>query len=214
MFADREEAAGKLAEAVAEKAPEAPVVLALPRGGVPLGAIVATKLEAPLDLLLVKKIGMPGHGELAAGAIVDGAAPVTLWNREILKSAGLTEADFTDQIETLKTEIESRRKAYLKDRAPQDIAGKTAIIVDDGIATGATMRVAVKALKEKGAKAIWVAVPVAPREMLPLLSMEADRVICLDTPDPFWAVGAHYRDFGQVGDAEVIRLMEENRAGE
>lgn len=209
MFDTREDAARRLAEAVAAKAPEAPVVLALPRGGVPLAAIVARRLKAPLDLVLVRKIGMPRNPEFAAGAIVDGAAPAIRWNREALDRAGLSPADFEPEIARLKSEIDRRRTAYFKSRAPVPVAGHTAILVDDGIATGATMRVAVSALRAAGAAAIWVAVPVAPREMVGLLAMEADRVICLETPEPFWAVGAHYRDFGQVEDAEVIRLLEE-----
>jgi len=207
MFVDRKEAGEKLAEAVAEAAPEAPLVLALPRGGLPVAAPVADRLGAPLDLVLVRKIGMPGHSELAAGAIVDGADPVTLFNRDILRSAGLSEADFAEQIEALKAQIEDRRARYLEGRAPEPVKGRTAILVDDGIATGATIRVALKALGDRGAAAVWVAVPVAPDEILPTLREEADRVICLETPRPFWSVGTHFRRFDQVTDDEVVAAM-------
>jgi len=208
MFQDRDDAGKQLAEAVAKAAPEDPVVLALPRGGVPLAAEVAAALSAPLDLVLVRKIGMPGHAELAAGAIVDGPAPVTLFNSEILRVAGLSEADFSGRIEELQAEIEARRARYLPGRAPVPVAGKTAILVDDGIATGATIRVAVKALRAQKPAAVWIAVPVAPTDIIPRLEAEADKVICLEVPREFWAVGAHYREFGQVEDAEVIACLE------
>lgn len=207
MFQDRKDAGRQLAQAVAEAAPVDPVVLALPRGGVPLAADVAAALSAPLDLVLVRKIGTPGHAELAAGAIVDGPAPVTLFNPHVLRMAGLSEADFDGRIEELKAEIEARRARYLPGRAPVPVAGRTAILVDDGIATGATIRVAIKALRAQGPAAIWIAVPVAPADIIPQLEAEADRVICLEVPRDFWAVGAHYRDFGQVEDAEVIACL-------
>jgi predicted phosphoribosyltransferase len=207
MFQNREEAAGLLADAVAELAPEDPVVLALPRGGVPLAAILADRLTAPLDLLLVRKIGMPGHAELAAGAMVDGPAPTVMFNQEILDASGLTEADFALQIGALQAEIEGRRDRYMPGRVPEPVQGRTAIIVDDGIATGATVRVAIRALRKRAPRQIWVAVPVAPRDMLAVLDREADRVVCLEVPEPFWAVGAHYRDFGEVSDTQVLRAL-------
>lgn len=207
MFQDRSDAGQQLARAVAEAAPDDPVVLALPRGGVPLAADVAAALAAPLDLVLVRKIGMPRHAELAAGAIVDGPAPVTLFNQQILRVAGLSEADFEGRIEELKAEIEARRALYLPGRDPVPVAGKTAILVDDGIATGATIRVAVKALRAQNPAAIWIAVPVAPADIIPQLEAETDKVICLEVPRDFWAVGAHYRDFGQVEDEAVIACL-------
>ncbi|MFC3119021.1 phosphoribosyltransferase [Jhaorihella thermophila] len=213
MFRDRLEAAEALSEAVEAAKPGDPVVLALPRGGVPLGVVLARRLGAPLDLMLVRKIGMPGHEELAAGAIVDGPAPTILFNHEILRVSGLTEADFTDRIKDLRAEIEDRRMRYLAGRAPVDVAGRTAILVDDGIATGATMRVAVNALRRRGPAAIWVAVPVAPADTVAVLEREADRVICLETPEPFYAVGAHYRRFEQVPDEDVVRIMSEIAQG-
>ncbi|MDG4648979.1 phosphoribosyltransferase family protein [Roseibacterium sp. SDUM158017] len=207
MFDTREAAARPLAEAVVAAAPPDPVVLALPRGGVPLGRIVADALGAPLDLVFVKKIGLPGQRELAAGALVDGASPQTLWNRQVLSLSGLSEADFEDEIAQLLDQIAERRRCYLAGRDPVPLKGRTAILVDDGIATGATVRVAVEAMRKAGVREVWVAVPVAPADIVPALEAEADRVICLRVPDPFYAVGAHYRDFGEVTDEDVIRLL-------
>jgi putative phosphoribosyl transferase len=207
MFANREAAARTLAEAIAEAAPQDPLILALPRGGVPLGKVVAERLGAPLDLVFVRKIGMPGHRELAAGALVDGDDPQIVWNTHILAQARLAEADFEAEIARLLDVIATRRKLYLSGRSSAPVKGRTAILVDDGVATGATIRVAVAALRKAGAREVWIAVPVAPRDTIGTLQAEADRVICLETPDPFIAVGAHYRHFGEVTDEEVVRLL-------
>ena len=207
IYDTREEAARLLAGAVAAEEPDNPVVLALPRGGVPLGKIVADEIDAPLDLVFVRKIGMPGHKELAAGALVDGANPQTVWNTGLLAQARLSEDDFRQEIDGLLDQIAGRRNRYLAGRDPETVSGRTAIVVDDGVATGATIRVAIQALRKAGAGAVWVAVPVAPRDTIPMLESEADRVICLETPDPFIAVGAHYRNFGEVTDDDVVRLL-------
>lgn len=207
MFTNREAAARVLAEAIAEAEPQDPLILALPRGGVPLGKVVAERLGAPLDLVFVRKIGMPGHRELAAGALVDGDDPQIVWNTHILAQARLTEADFEAEIARLLDVIATRRKLYLSGRSSAPVKGRTAILVDDGVATGATIRVAVAALRKAGAREVWIAVPVAPRDTIGTLQAEADRVICLETPDPFIAVGVHYQDFGEVTDEEVVRLL-------
>jgi putative phosphoribosyl transferase len=207
MFANREAAARTLAEAVAEAAPQDPLILALPRGGVPLGKVVAKRLGAPLDLVFVRKIGMPGHRELSAGALVDGDDPQIVWNTHILSQSRLGPEDFEAEITRLLDVIAGRRKRYLSGRAPEPVRGRTAIIVDDGVATGATIRVAIAALRKAGVGAVWIAVPVAPRDTIGTLEAEADRVICLETPDPFIAVGVHYRDFGEVTDEDVVRLL-------
>ena len=212
MFTDREEAGKRLADAVAAAKPERPVVLALPRGGVPLGAAMAERLKAPLDLVMVRKIGTPRHAELAAGAIVDGPVTALHWNPAVMRHAGVTEADFDGQIARLKEEISQRRQRYLGDHVPVDLRGRTAILVDDGLATGATMRVAAKAVAQMGAKSVWAAVPVGPSDTVDALAAETDRVICLEVPEPFLAVGAHYRNFAQVEDAEVVRLMDAAQA--
>lgn len=203
MFQDRDHAAGLLADALAQAAPENPVVLALPRGGVPVAVPVARRLAAPLDLLMVRKLGLPGHEEYAAGALVDGPAHEVVFNAEVLRARGLTQDDFRDAIATELAEIERRRTLYLGDHAPVELRGRTAIVVDDGIATGATVRAALKALRRKGPKAIWLAVPVAPRDALEMLEPLVDRLLVLETPHPFWAVGAHYKVFEQVDDDAV-----------
>ncbi|MFP4274795.1 MAG: phosphoribosyltransferase [Paracoccaceae bacterium] len=209
MFEDRADAAAKLTEAVAQAAPEAPVVLALPRGGVPVAAPVAARLGAPLDVLLVRKIGMPGHAELAAGALVEGDPPKAVFNHALLRSAGLTETDFEAQVAEKTAELAERRRLWRAGHGPVDLRGRTAVIVDDGIATGATVRAALAGLRAQGATAIWIAVPVAPPDTLAELEAEADRVICLEAPRDFIAVGAHYRAFPQVADAEVSRILAE-----
>ncbi|MHC0054173.1 phosphoribosyltransferase [Actibacterium sp. D379-3] len=207
MFQDREQAAGLLADAVAAAAPKDPVVLALPRGGVPVALPVAQRLGAPLDLLLVRKIGVPGQSELAAGAVVDGAGYEVVFNHSLLRNLRLTEDDFADTIQQKLTEIEARHRRYLGDRPAQPVAGRTAIVVDDGVATGATVKAALTALRKRGPAAIWLAVPVAPANTLAEIEELVDRVICLDTPRPFYAVGAHYRRFEQVDDDQVVATL-------
>jgi predicted phosphoribosyltransferase len=213
MFDNREAAARPLAEAVHDAGPRDPLVLALPRGGVPLARIVAERLGAALDLVFVRKIGMPGQKELAAGALVDGASPQTVWNRQVLALGNRSEADFDGEIARLLDEIARRRDLYLGGRAPEPVEGRTAILVDDGIATGATVRAAIAAMRKAGAQEVWVAVPVAPDDTLAQLKAEADRVICLATPRPFHAVGVHYLDFGEVTDQDVVRLLGEGESG-
>ena len=207
-FANREDAGRALAVRLAEIAPETPVVLALPRGGVPVALPVARALKAPLDLILVRKIGVPGQEEYAAGAVVDGDPPVTVFNPEALQAHGLTQAGLAPRIAEKLREIAKRREIYLGGRAPVDVKGRTAIVVDDGIATGATVRAALQALRRRGPARIILAVPVAPEDTLKALEPLVDDVVCLLVPRPFYAVGAHYRDFSQVDDAEVTRMMD------
>jgi predicted phosphoribosyltransferase len=213
MFRDRTEAGEKLADALAEFSLADPVVLALPRGGVPVAVPVARRLNAPLDLLLVRKIGAPGHEELAVGAVVDGPVHEAVFNKPVLKMLGMTEADFASAIDHKLAEIEIRRAAYLGGAAPVPVEGRTAIVVDDGIATGATMKAALLGLRRRNPASVVLAVPVAPADTLAELEQLVDRVVCLDIPPDFYAVGAHYRDFPQVGDAEVIALLAAARAG-
>jgi len=207
MFRDRDHAAALLADAVEAAGPKDPVVLALPRGGVPVAVPVAERLGAPLDLLMVRKLGMPGQPELAGGAVVDGPAHEVVFNEEILAASRLTEADFKPAIEEQLAEIERRRHLYLGDHPPVDVTGRTAIVVDDGIATGATVKAALKALRKRDPAAIWLAVPVAPADAVPEFKALVDKLICLETPSPFWAVGAHYSRFDQVSDAAVAAAM-------
>lgn len=213
MFRDRTEAGEALADALAGLALPDPVVLALPRGGVPVAAPVARRLKAPLDLLLVRKIGAPGHEELAVGAVVDGPVHEAVFNEPVLAMLGMTEADFALAIERKLAEIEARRAAYLGGAAPVPVEGRTAIVVDDGIATGATAKAALLGLKRRRPASVILAVPVAPADTLRDLEPLVDRVVCLDIPRDFYAVGAHYRDFPQVEDAEVIALLAAAREG-
>lgn len=206
-FRDRREAGRKLARRLTQRGYVRPVVLALPRGGVPVAFEVARALGAPLDLVLVRKIGHPLQSELALGAIVDGDRPEFVVNPQLREVAAANPGYVaTAQAEAL-AEIERRRRLYLGGRAPADVAGATAIVVDDGIATGATVRAALKALRRRNAARIVLAVPVAPSDTLEELRAEVDEVVCLQAAEHFMSVGQFYGDFRQVDDAEVMRLL-------
>jgi putative phosphoribosyl transferase len=188
-----------------------PVVLALPRGGVPVAAEVARALHAPLDLLLVRKIGAPHQPELAVAALAEESDLVTdetsmAWN-------GVTDEYIERQAEVQRAEIARRRQLYLAGRAPEPLAGRSAIVVDDGIATGTTARAALQALRRRGPARVVLAVPVASPESLAALVPLVDEVVCLSQPSFFRAVGEHYDDFAQVADEEVARLMRECAGG-
>jgi predicted phosphoribosyltransferase len=187
-------------------------VLGLPRGGVPIAAEVAAKLKAPLDIILVRKIGAPMQPELAIGAVVDGDAPEVVRNERLIRELGISEDEFIEEAQRQLQIIEARRKLWVAGRPRIPVKDKTAIIVDDGIATGATVRASLKALKRQGPKRTVVATPVAPLQAVEDLQQEADDVICLETPGYFGAIGFFYRDFSQVSDAEVSRLLEGMRA--
>jgi putative phosphoribosyl transferase len=211
MFRDRTEAGEALADALAGLALDDPVIFALPRGGVPVAVPVAKRLDAPLDLLLVRKIGAPGHEELAVGAVVEGGAHEAVFNRGVLKMLGLSEADFAGAIVDKLAEIEARRVRYIGGAPPVPVEGRTAVVVDDGIATGATVKAALVGLRRRSPREIVLAVPVAPADSLAELGPLVDRVVCLEVPDPFYAVGVHYRHFPQVDDTQVIAMMTEAR---
>jgi len=205
VFKDRKQAGEQLAAEVGRLFAEEsdlspPVVLALPRGGVPVAFEIAQRLDAPLDLVLVRKIGVPTQPELAAGAVVDGEDPVLVLNEDVVSQAGIGEAELEQAKRRELDEIEQRRTRYLAGRAPLPVEGRTAIVVDDGIATGATMRAALRAIRRRGPETLVMAVPVAARDTLSAFKAEADRVVCLEAPDWFWAVGAHYQDFRQTTD--------------
>ena len=207
LFTDRADAGKKLARRLLQLKDKKPVVLALPRGGVPVAFEVAKALGAPLDLVLVRKIGVPFQEEYALGAIADGGDPELVIDENIRRSLNIPE----DYVERAKAEaleeIERRRRVYLGKRAPVEVAGHTAIIVDDGIATGATMRAALRAVRRRDPAWLVLAVPVAPPESLRRLAEEADETICLHQPEYFAAVGQFYQDFGQTQDDEVIALL-------
>jgi predicted phosphoribosyltransferase len=211
MFRDRTEAGEKLADVLAGLSLADPVVLALPRGGVPVAVPVARQLKAPLDLLLVRKIGVPGHEELAAGAVVDGPVHEAVFNLGVLRMLGMEEADFAPAIDRKLAEIEARRATYLGGAAPVPVEGRTAIVVDDGIATGATVRAALLGLRRRHPSSVVLAVPVAPPDSLAELQPLVDRVVCLDAPADFYAVGAHYHYFPQVEDEEVVAALAGSR---
>lgn len=206
-FADRQEAGRLLAAQVTALRLRDPVVYALPRGGVPVAAAVADALHAPLDLVLVRKIGAPEQPELALGAVVDGATPEMVLNPDIVAATGATDGFIEASRQRELAEIERRRRHYLAGRAPIDPAGRDAVVVDDGIATGATARAALHALRRRGAARLVLVTPVAPTDTLRALHGEADEIVCLLEPAPFFGIGLFYRDFHQLTDDEVIGLL-------
>jgi putative phosphoribosyl transferase len=206
-FIDRTEAGRKLAKALAPYKDQRPVVLALPRGGVPVAAEVATALDAPLDLILVRKIGVPFQPELAMGAVVDGVEPIVVRNEEVIRLTGVRESAFNAIRDQEIAEIERRRKRYLGDRPHPQIAGRIVIVVDDGIATGATTRAALRATRMRNPSKLVLAVPVAPTDTLRNLQGEADDIVCLEDYEDFGAIGLFYSDFAQVSDTEVIEML-------
>jgi putative phosphoribosyl transferase len=208
IFENRQTAGKALAKALAAKGLPDPVVLALPRGGVPVAAEVAKVLKAPLDLVMVRKIGAPWQPELAAAAVIDGQDAQIVVNEEVCALAQVSRAYIDEMAQKELAEIERRAKLYLKDRPRATITGRSAIVVDDGIATGTTMRAVIKALRRKGPKSIILAVPVAPPDAIEALRAEVDDIVCLETPDPFYGIGLHYADFHQVTDAEVIQTLD------
>jgi putative phosphoribosyl transferase len=178
-------------------------VLAIPRGGVPVGFEVARALGAPLDLVLVRKIGAPEQPELAVGAVVDGEHVETVLNEAVVESLRISKDYIRDETKRQLAEIERRRKAYLGGRPRPQIAGTTAIVVDDGIATGATMRAALRAIRRGAPERLVLAVPVAPADAVASIRTEVDELVCLETPELFFAIGQFYRDFAQLTDAQV-----------
>lgn len=214
MFEDREQAGRELAKALAKYKDEDPLILALPRGGVPLGHVVAAALKAPLDIVVVRKIGAPGQHELAIGAIVDGENPEVVLNEEIVEIADIPEDYIENEKKALLEEIERRNLLYRKGLPHEPIAGRVVIVVDDGIATGATVRAALKALRHGDPKKLVLAVPVAPSDTVARLKPEVDELICLETPDTFFAISQFYDSFPQVSDEEVIDFLSEFRNAE
>lgn len=207
MFSNRRDAGRQLAEALKSYRGQDVVVLALPRGGVPVAEEIAAALDAPLDLLLVRKIGVPWQPELAMGAVIDGDEPITVRNMDVIRAAAVTDGDFNAASQAELRELERRRARYIGDRARPEIAGRIAIIVDDGIATGATVRAAIRGLRRKGPQKVVLAVPVAPESTVAELREEVDELVCLHAPENFYAISLYYRDFGQTSDSEVIDIL-------
>jgi putative phosphoribosyl transferase len=207
-FQDRQEAGEGLAAALRRLKGEDVVVFALPRGGVPVAAPIARALDAPLDLALVRKIGVPHQPELAMGAVADSGAPIVVRNEDVIDFAGVSEARFEQACARECAEILRRRALYLGTRARAEAKGRIAVVVDDGVATGATTRAALLAVRALGPARLILAVPVAPAETLDVLRAEADEVVCLEVHDMFRGVGGYYADFHQVEDSEVIELLD------
>lgn len=207
-FKNRSDAGRKLAVALTEYRERQPIILALPRGGVPVAAEIAAALNAPLDLILVRKIGVPFQPELAMGAVVDGDTPMIVRNEDVIRHAGIEKAVFMAVCDAELAEIERRRTRYLGNRQRLEVAGRTAIVVDDGIATGATTRAALRSVRARNPKKLVLAVPVAPTDSLAAMREEADDVVCLEDHELFGAIGFYYSDFRQVSDQEVIDALD------
>jgi len=207
-FRDRDDAGAQLADRLSGMNIADPVILALPRGGIPVARPIAAALHAPLDLLLVRKIGVPAQPELAAAAIVDGEKPEIVFNREVMSLVGLSEEQIDDLAQPELWELERRREVYLKGKEPLSIAGRTAIVVDDGIATGTTVRAALAALRRRRPARLVLAVPVAPAETVETLRPLVDDLVCLAAPRDFYAISPFYERFHQLTDAEVTSLLE------
>lgn len=207
IFADRADAGRQLAAKLLRFKDEMPVVLALPRGGVPVGFEIASALEAPLDIVLVRKIGAPWERELAVGAIVGNGTVERVIDPALLAELDVPESYIEEEVARQTAIIDQRRKLYYRDRPPTDVRGCTALVVDDGIATGATMRAALRGIRRREPRKLVLAVPVAPAETIAALREEVDEIVCLTMPEPFWAIGAFYSDFRQVDDREVVRLL-------
>ena len=206
-FADRADAGRRLARALAEYRDRDPVVLALPRGGLPVAAEIASALAAPLDVVLVRKIGVPWQPELAMGALVEGEAPIVARNDEVIHAAGIDERAFETARTRALSELEGARRRLVGDRPRAEVAGRAAILVDDGVATGATARAALLSIRRRGAKTLTLAVPVASPEALAALRREVDDLVCLEAPARFGAVSAFYVDFRQVEDEEAVAIL-------
>jgi putative phosphoribosyl transferase len=208
-FADRRDAGRRLAVALRGHAGRDPLVLALPRGGVPVAYEVAVDLGAPLDLVFVRKIGAPGHPELGLGALVDGADPQLVMNASVERAVPPPPGYVEDQVRRELREIDRRRATYLRGREPVPVHGRSVLLIDDGVATGGTVRAALRGLAKARAGRIVLGVPVGPPDVIASLAREADEMVCLMTPEPFRAVGLWYRNFRQTTDAEVIELLAE-----
>jgi putative phosphoribosyl transferase len=212
LIRDRAEAGQILAAKLKQysKRPDV-VILALPRGGVPVAYQVATILDLPLDIFLVRKLGVPGQEELAMGAIASGG--VRVLNSDVIQALQIPESIIDSVAAKEQRELERREKFYRQDAPPHDLTNKTVILIDDGLATGATMRAAAEALKQQEVNKIVIAVPVAAESTCRELSQLVDEVVCVITPEPFYGVGYWYDDFSQTSDAEVIELLKKIHHG-
>ncbi|WP_437841526.1 phosphoribosyltransferase family protein [Sorangium sp. So ce1153] len=211
LFRDRVDAGRRLAFALRRYRDEAPVVLGLPRGGVPVACEVARALKAPLDVWVVRKIGAPGYEELGLGAISEGGE--VYLNEDVLAELGVPQEEVEEIVDRKAAEVEARVQRFRRGRPPPDLEGRTAIVVDDGIATGGTARAALRAVRRRGPRRLVLAVPVASATTLDALRPEVDEVVCLDADPHLLAIGAYYRDFSQTTDDDVVELLERARSG-
>lgn len=206
---DRRQAGRMLASRLKRFSELNPLILALPRGGVPVAFEVAKELDAELDLLMVRKLGAPGYAELGIGAVVDGAHPQLVLNEQVVRQLAPSLNYIRAEMRRQLAEIERRREHYLSGRQPVEVTGRTVIMIDDGIATGGTVRAALRGIRKNNPKYLVLAVPVAPRDSVAALRGECDELVCLLMPEPFHAVGLHYADFTQTEDEEVTDLLKE-----
>jgi putative phosphoribosyl transferase len=204
-FRDRRDAGERLAARLAPFADESPLVVGLPRGGVVVAAAVAEALGAPLDVIVVRKLGVPSQPELGMGAVGEGG--VTVRTEPVIRAAGVTPAQFEAAATREREEVTRRAEAFRGGRPPHSLAGRTVIVVDDGIATGGTARAALEVVRAHGAGRVVLAVPVAPPDTLRDLEPAADEIVCLESPTWFNAVGQYYADFTQTSDADVVELL-------
>jgi len=206
IFTDRSDAGKQLAKELSKfKGQDDVIVLGLPRGGVPVAFEVAEALKLPLDVFIVRKLGVPGQSELAMGAIASG--DIQVLNDSVVRRAGISDAQIEEVAEQEKEELKKREKAYRGARPDINLQGKTVLLVDDGLATGASMRAAISALREHNPDKIIVAVPTAPPDTCQEFEPEVDQIICLRTPSPFWGVGGSYQNFSQTTNEEVRNLL-------
>ncbi len=215
MFKDRFEAGEALADRLEAMGPfENPIVLALPRGGVPVAYRVAKRLHAPLDVIIVRKLGAPFNEEFAIGALVEGEPERVVLNEEAIRRLSVGKEYLDYVVAKERDELHRRQQLYRGTQNPlENLKGKSVILIDDGIATGYTMKAALMAIREQNPSEIVVAVPVAPPDTLPEIERLADRVVVIDMPEPFWAVGAHYERFDQTSDEEVLELLQKAKEG-
>lgn len=210
MFKDRKDAGIKLADKLSRFRTEECVIYGLPRGGVPVAYEIAMRLEKPLDTLIVRKIGMPGQEEVALGAMAEGSPPVIYFNSSLMVRFGLTDASVKQTIENRQREISEMQHFYRDSREFKHNKEAIAIVVDDGIATGATMKAAIKKLKEMGQRKVIVAIPVSQISVLEEIEKLADEVICLERVSNLYAVGEFYTDFSQVSHEIVVQMLRNN----